>query len=129
MAVQVELIDHVPIARATEDIDAANAAAVLEDLVAALSPDLGSLIVDLSETRYVDSAGLDMMFRLGERLRERRATLRLVIPARSQLSRLAVIVALPHAMPVHETVEDALRIAAAAAPRPAAPSPQPSESR
>jgi anti-sigma B factor antagonist len=126
--VQIELVDHVPIARPLADIDAANAATVLGDLVEALSPDMSSLIVDLSDTRYVDSAGLDMLFRLGERLRDRRATLRLVIPAGSQLSRLAAIVALPHALPVHDTVGDAVRLATATSPGPAEASAQPPES-
>ncbi len=124
MGVELEHVDHVPIATPRADIDAANAAAVQEELVAAVAPDVDSLIVDLSNTRYVDSAGIDMLFRLGERLRERRATLRLVIPASSQLSRLSAIVALPRAMPVHDTVDDALRVAVAAAPAPAEPSAQ-----
>jgi anti-anti-sigma regulatory factor len=38
------------------------------------------LIVDLSGTRYLDSAGIDMLFRLAQSLGQRRATLRLVIP-------------------------------------------------
>ena len=129
MPLQIEHVDHIPIARPVADIDAASAATVQEELVEALSPHVDGLIVDLSTTRYVDSAGVDMLFRLGERLRERRATLRLVIPASSQLSRLAAIVGLPHAMPVHETVPEALRVAVAASPAPAEPPAQASQRR
>jgi anti-anti-sigma factor len=102
--VRIERIDGVPVARVSADIDAANAAAVHEQLSAALSPDTHCLIVDLSETRYLDSAGLDMLLRLSYRLTQRRAKLMLVIPEASQLNRLAAIVGLPEAMGVHPTL-------------------------
>jgi anti-anti-sigma factor len=104
---EVEHIDGVPVARPSEDIDAANAR-VLRDELAACLEGADKLVLDLGATRYVDSAGIDMLFRLNELLRQRRATLLLVIPQRSQLTRLAQIVALPSAVAIHETVEDAL---------------------
>jgi len=102
-----ERIDGVPVARPRADVDAANARQVRDELAACLGG-AEKLVLDLSETRYVDSVGIDMLFRLGELLRERRAALVLVIPHSSQLTRLAQIVALPSAFPVHETVEQAL---------------------
>jgi len=106
--IEVERLDGIPVARPRGDIDAANASTVREQLAACLDVDTDKLVVDLGETRYVDSAGIDMLFRLGERLRQRRATLLLVIPGDSQLQRLATIVALPSALPVCETVAQAL---------------------
>jgi anti-sigma B factor antagonist len=103
-SVTIERIEGVPVARVSDDIDAANAASVHEQLAGALGPDTLSLIVDLSEIRYVDSAGLDMLLRLSDRLAHRRAKLMLVIPETSQLNRLAAIVGLPQAMPVHPTL-------------------------
>jgi anti-anti-sigma factor len=108
IGLDVEHFDGVPVARPREDIDAANAGHMREQLAACLTPEADGLVVDLSDTRYVDSAGIDMLFRLGERLGQRRATLALVIPADSQLQRLAQIVALPRAMPVHATLPQAL---------------------
>ena len=78
-------------------------------------------MVDLSETRYLDSAGIDMLFRLSERLRERRARLLLVIPQASQLARLARIVGLVRAVPSYETVEHALGACLAVRPGDASP--------
>ena len=75
-----------------------------------------NLILDLSDTRYLDSAGIDMLLRLSERLRQRRAKLRLVIPPSSQVLRLAELVALPDAIPVHSTVEEALDAVRRSAP-------------
>ena len=111
-SVAIERIDGVPVARVSDDIDAANAATVQAQLAEALGPDALSLIVDLSETRYVDSAGLDMLLRLSDRLDHRRAKLMLVIPETSQLNRLATIVGLPQAMPVHPTLLAAQQAAA-----------------
>lgn len=105
--VQTERVENVSVARLRADIDSANAAAVRERLADALDPDSNCLIVDLGETRYLDSAGLDMLLRLTERLSHRRVTLMLVIPASSQLNRLATIVGLPQTVPVHSTLSAA----------------------
>jgi anti-anti-sigma factor len=105
----VERMDGVAVARVVEDIDAANVSAVERSLGDALGPDAVRLIVDLSDTRFVDSAGMDMLLRLGERLRQRRARLVLVIPEGSGLRRLATIVGLPTAVALHPRLEDALR--------------------
>jgi anti-anti-sigma factor len=104
---EVEHVDGVPVARPREDIDAANAR-VLRDELAACVQGADRLVLDLAATRYIDSAGIDMLFRLNELLRQRRATLLLVIPQSSQLTRLAQIVALPSAVAIHESVEQAL---------------------
>ncbi len=106
--VEIERVDGTPIARVKADVDAANAAAVHELLAEGLNPDSECLIVDLTETRYLDSAGLDMLLRLAERLSHRRASLTVVIPEGSQLNRLVAIVGLPQVIPVHTTVSAAL---------------------
>jgi anti-anti-sigma factor len=104
---EVERVQGTPVARPTEDVDAANAR-VLRDELAACLQGADKLVLDLGATSYVDSAGIDMLFRLNELLRQRRVTLLLVIPQSSQLTRLAQIVALPSAVAIHETVEQAL---------------------
>ncbi len=111
-ALDLERIDGVPIAHVNEDIDAANAAITQQQLADALDPDASTLIIDLSDTRYVDSAGIDMLFRLSDRLDHRRAKLILVIPDTSQLKRLALLVGLPDAITIHPTLLAALQAAA-----------------
>jgi hypothetical protein len=49
-----------------------------------------------------------VVFRLNERLRERRALLLLVVPPTSQVARLLDIVALPKAVAIYDTIESAL---------------------
>lgn len=113
-ALDIERLDGVPVAHLGEDLDAANADQVRRQLDGALDPDASRLIVDLSDTRYLDSAAIDMLLRLGDRLEHRRAELILVIPDTSQLVRLAAIVGLPDALAVHPTLDAALQHAARA---------------
>ncbi len=109
---EIERIDGVPVAHVREDVDAANATTTQQQLADALGPDASSLVVDLSDARYLDSAGIDMLLRLGERLDQRRAKLVLVIPGTSQLKRLATIVGLPDAIAVRASLQEALQEAA-----------------
>jgi anti-anti-sigma factor len=122
-APEFEQIDGVPIAHIDEDIDVANAAAIQRQLADALGPDAVSLVVDLSASQYVDSAGVDMLLRLGELLDHRRAKLILVIPDTSQLKRVAVIVGLPEAVAVHPSLASAMGAAAKAQAQTAASHP------
>lgn len=107
--VKVERVDGVPVAHVSGDIDAANVAITQQQLADALGPDAVSLVIDLSDTRYLDSAGIDMLLRLSDRIVHRRARLLLVIPDGSQLKRLATVVGLPDAIPIQPTLPAALR--------------------
>jgi anti-anti-sigma factor len=115
----LEYREGVPVARPRGDVDAANAPRVNEELADCLAGGSDSLVLDLSDTRYLDSAAIDMLFRLHERLRQRRARLLLVIPPTSQLIRLAELVGMRTTMAVHDSLEDALRTCAE--PRAASP--------
>ena len=111
MDLQVQHFDRIPVAQAPLDIDAANATKVRDELVGCMGNHAFELIVDLSETRYLDSAGIDMLFRLNQSLVDRRATLRLVIRPDSDLARLADVVAIPRSIAVHADVADAVQAA------------------
>jgi stage II sporulation protein AA (anti-sigma F factor antagonist) len=110
IGLSVEYFDHVPVARPQGDIDAANATRVRAQLAHCMGNDADSLVLDLGETRYLDSAAVDMLFRLNERLRQRRLRLRLVIPPDSQLLRLAELVGIPRAIPLYASVDEALEV-------------------
>jgi anti-sigma B factor antagonist len=109
ITLDIERIDDVPVARPRGDIDAANARRTRVELIECIEQAAADdLVLDLTATRYIDSAGIDMLLRLSELLRQRRARLRLVIAPASPLARLAEIVGLSRAMPVHASVEEAL---------------------
>jgi len=107
-AVKVDQHGSFFVARPLGDIDAANAGEMRDQLAGIADGHVQVLILDLSEVPYLDSAGIEMLFQFGERLRQRRGSLRLVIPSDSNLIRLLDIVGLPSIAPVHGTVQQAL---------------------
>jgi anti-anti-sigma factor len=107
--VEIRSVDGMPVACPPADVDAANAAAVGGQLAAAVMSDSRCLIVDLAATRYLDSAGIDMLFDLNERLRVRRKRLLLVVPPGSPIGRLLEITAVATTIAIHADVTDASR--------------------
>jgi anti-anti-sigma factor len=67
------------IVRVFGEIDLSNAARVRDAIGAAL-PDLPVVVLDLTGTEYLDSAGVAMLFRLAERLSYNRQELQLIVP-------------------------------------------------
>ncbi len=63
------------------EVDLSNVAAVMEAIASAGTSDAPRIVLDLTRTTYLDSAGIAMLFRLAERLGHRRQELRLVVPA------------------------------------------------
>lgn len=109
MLLKTENFHSVLVIALPADVDTANAKRVGEELVAQATHSVSSLVVDLSETRYLDSAGVDMLFRLNARMRHRRKELRLVVPSTSPLRRVLEIVSADAAeLPVHASIEGAI---------------------
>jgi anti-anti-sigma factor len=105
---RLEHHDGTPVAFLNGDVDAANAGRVGEELVAAVSNRAPALIVVLSEIRYLDSAGINLLFQLHDQLSTRRQRLGLVLGASAQLQRVLEISGVPTTIPVWEDVEAAL---------------------
>jgi anti-anti-sigma factor len=86
------------------EIDLSN----VDTLTTAISRLVGSdahlVVVDLSRTTYVDSAGLAMLFRLAERLGYSRQELRLVVPPASAIRRVVELTNLDRVIRVEETI-------------------------
>jgi anti-anti-sigma factor len=66
------------------------------------------LVVDLSPTSYLDSAGINLLFAIGDELRSRQLTMRIVIAAASPVARMLAITGLNRVYPSYPTVADAL---------------------
>lgn len=73
------------IAQAGGEIDMSNAGSVREATWRAMPIDALGLILDLTDTEYLDSAGIHLIFGLRESLRDRGQSLWLVIPADSMI--------------------------------------------
>jgi anti-anti-sigma factor len=90
------------------EVDLSNARSLF-DTVAASTPDDTSLVVlDLSATTYLDSAGIAGLFRLAERLRIRRQDLRLVVPPGSPIRPVLRLTHLDHVIQVDDALADTL---------------------
>jgi anti-anti-sigma factor len=90
------------------EIDASNARDIGDRLRASPTNHSHALIVDLEEARYLDSAGIRLLFELDLELRQRRQRLHLIVPPRSPIARTLAITGLHRAVATHGTREAAL---------------------
>jgi anti-anti-sigma factor len=96
------------IAHLSGEVDMTNAGYVSDELTKAVPNEATGLVVDLSGTRYLDSAAIELLFELARRLGRRRQQLRLALPADSPLRRVLTLTDVESAAPVHESVDQAL---------------------
>ena len=85
-----------------------NVADLSVSLQSAVDQSAPGLIIDFSETMYLDSAGLHFIFEIGKRLRDRGQRLYLVVPAASPVAAVLDIVYVDSLAPRCETLELAL---------------------
>jgi anti-anti-sigma factor len=97
-----------PVAQLTGEIDAANVEEIGTRLRGMLTNRSFALIVDLTPTTYLDSAGINLLFGLGEDLERRQQELHLVIDGASPIARMVSLTGLNIAVPTHATMGDAL---------------------
>ena len=78
----------VVIARVEGEVDGSNAAALRASLSEQVPNTALGLVLDLSDTSYLDSSGIQLLFELAAQLRTRRQHLRLVVPDNSPMRRV-----------------------------------------
>ena len=96
------------VARLTGEVDMTNATYIGEELTKAVPNEALALVIDLSGTRYLDSAAIELLFDLARRLGRRRQRLKLVLPSSSPLRRVLLLTDVQTAAPLHDTLEEAL---------------------
>jgi anti-anti-sigma factor len=96
------------VARLSGEVDMSNATYVREQLLASMPNDALVLVLDISGTRYLDSAAIEVLFDLSRRLGRRRQELRLVMPPGSPLRRVIELTEVRTAAPVYESLDEAL---------------------
>lgn len=111
---RVSFRDRIVIAAVVGEIDMSNANDLLTAVIEATSNDALGVVLDLGEASYIDSAGIHMLYRLGESLRNRGQTLRVVIPPESTASDALRLAGVKRHVDVVDQVEDAVRAVAAA---------------
>ena len=109
-----QLVDRhegmVPVSEIHGEIDASNVDDVLTHVVAQVPLAAPGIVVDLTETRYLDSAGVRFLFELARRLRARRQELRVVVPTSGVVRRVLVLTALGEVVALDTDVLEAVKM-------------------
>jgi anti-sigma B factor antagonist len=106
--VSLERESPVVVAEVEGEVDASNADKVGEEIGGLVTNAPTGLLLDLTRTRYLDSAGIRMLLDLAQKLRERRQSLSLVVPDGAPLGRLLSVAGIPQLLPVVATREEGL---------------------
>ncbi len=98
----------VPIAVLDGEVDMGNASELRESMLAGVDNQAPGLVLDLSRTTYLDSAGVHVVFDLARRLHARQQQLHVVVPAGAPIRRVLVLTNVSAAAPLHENLEEAV---------------------
>ena len=107
---RIELEERGPtiVARITGELDLSNVAETEATIVLSVTPDTEGLVIDLTETTFLDSTGIRMLFDLAERLRSRRHQFRLVADTTTLVHRVLELSQLAALVPVDASLAAAL---------------------
>ena len=99
----------VELARVAGEVDASNVNDLSKTLLETLSNKARAVVIDLTNTSYIDSSGISLIFDAAARLRNRRQELRLVVPPRSFVAEVLAAVSMQESVAIDPAVDDALR--------------------
>ncbi len=100
----------VPVARVHGEVDSSNAGDIGLRIRSLVTNQLKAMVVDLEGTTYLDSAGINLLFALGEELRARQQRLLLVVAPSSPIARMIVVTGLDQSVPVRPSLHEALAV-------------------
>jgi anti-sigma B factor antagonist len=103
----IELTSGVPVVTAPEEIDMANAAELELTLQEAVANGPGTLVADLTLTRFCDSAGIRTLLAAHQRAQADGGELLLVVPDAAVL-RVFAIIGIDRLIPHFSSLDDAL---------------------
>ena len=108
----VEVIEGVPVVTAPEEVDIANAAALKAALMEAAlretaEPDRALLVVDMSRTRFCDSAGLNALVGAARQARANGGEVRMVVVG-GAVSRIVELTGVDRVIAIYPSLEEAL---------------------
>ena len=98
----------VELARVAGEVDASNVDELSENLLHGVSKDARAVVLDLTDTSYIDSSGISLIFDAAARLRNRRQELRLVVPPHSFVGEVLSAVSMQESVPIDPALADAL---------------------
>jgi anti-anti-sigma factor len=92
------------VARVSGEVDLSNATSVREQVLEAVPNSASALVLDLTETSYLDSSGVRLIFELAERLRNRGQEFELVVPEGSLIRRVLLLTRVDAVVPLSTSV-------------------------
>jgi anti-anti-sigma factor len=99
----------VELARVAGEVDASNVDELSRKLLGGVSNQASALVIDLTETSYIDSSGISLIFDAAARLRNRRQELRLVVPPQSFVGEVLAAVSMEESVPIDADLPGALK--------------------
>jgi len=103
----VELVAGVPVVAAPEEVDINNAGRLQEAIAAPAADGHATVVVDMSRTRFCDSAGMHVLVRAHKRALAAGGELRLVISSDAVL-RIFAITGVDNLIPFFASLDEAL---------------------
>jgi anti-anti-sigma factor len=103
---------QVKLAHVAGEVDASNVDDLTKRLLESVSNKAKALVLDLTETSYIDSSGIRLIFDAAARMRNRRQELRLVVAPKSFVSEVLAAVSMADSVPIDAGVPEALRAVA-----------------
>ena len=103
----VEPVNGVPVVTAPEEIDVTNATRLRSVLLEAATAGYATLVVDMSQTQFCDSAGLNVLVRAHQRAQAQGGEVRLVITG-ADVRRIFTVTGIDRVIPSFSTLGEAL---------------------
>jgi anti-anti-sigma factor len=100
------------------EIDMSNVAELRKAILEATPNEALGCVLDFTALDYIDSAGIHLLYRLGDNLRSRGQTLRVVIPPGSPASDALRLAGVKRHVDIVAELDEGLRAVAASGPRP-----------
>ena len=107
-SVEVSGNGSAPVAVISGQVDLSNADALTSTMMEAVSNSAAGLVIDLTSLGYMDSAGVNMLADIDQRLRWRDQRLAVVAPGGSRPRDVLELAGTAEILSIEETLEDAL---------------------
>ena len=111
MRIDLTQRDATAIARITGEVDMANGYRFADEVLGKMSDEATSLVVDLTDLRYIDSAGVRSIFEIASVLEMREQSLAIVVAEGSPLRSVLKITQVEDVAVICPTVDEAIELA------------------
>ena len=120
---RIEQHGQVPVGRLSGEVDISAVPVLRDRLLRVLDNHGEGLVIDLTDTTYIDSAVVNMLFEVAERLGLHQLRLVVVVPEDGLVDRVLTIVDLSSVADIYRRFDEAIQAFGTEPPSPASPPP------